>query len=709
VRLFLLGVFVILNFSVLAQPSQSSRIEDLSKAINAAQTPEAKAPLLLQRGRIKTGMDADAAMSDIQSALSLYQQSHDEKGQVDAYLGLSMVYFRQEKHALAADIDSVALDIANKIGYIKGEAASLGNVARNYQHANNLPRAKKALLRSLELYEKEGLMRDAAEIYNRLGSLYNRMSDFKGSLEMFDKGLEIAVEKKLDPVIASIKMNKANLLGNMSQTENAIGLYLESLKIFEKMRNTSGMAVAHMNIANLYKSNNSFSSSLEHYMLAAGLSGSPMNRNVLAGIYNNMGSVYSSTGRADSMLYYYQKAFTLFQQLGDKLGESAIYFEKGNYYYNNKNYAGAIRYYDSSLVIRRKANSELNLAVTLNALGAAYSASGQKEKASLYLFEALSLSKDRNQAVQKAVFKNLAAHYKTTGNLDSAVEYQSKFISISDTTVKESDVATMLKAEQRYEIEKRESQIAMQKNQNEISDLSLKSRKQTIWLLVLSLISLVLLFSFMFYRYRMEHIKRTDKLRKRLSQDLHDDIGSTLSSINIYAELAKNETGKPHYLEAIKGHTQSVLGSLDDLVWSLQPKNDSLGNLTDRMKLFAVPLLEAKGIEANFANSINSDASISFEQRTHIYLAFKEMVNNVAKHSNASRCTMNCISDGKNYVVTVSDNGTGFTENAATNRRNGLSNLRSRAAQCHGKLNIDSIPGNGSTLSFYCLQNTINM
>lgn len=141
---------------------------------------------------------------------------------MDAYLALSTVYFRQERHELAADIDSIALELSHRSGYIKGEAASLSNVARNYQFSNNLKSAKKALLRSLELYEQEGLMRDAAEIYNRLGSLYNRMSDFKTALEMFDKGLEIAVEKRLDPVIASIKMNKANLLGNMSQTEKAI-------------------------------------------------------------------------------------------------------------------------------------------------------------------------------------------------------------------------------------------------------------------------------------------------------------------------------------------------------------------------------------------------------------------------------------------------------------------------------------------------------
>lgn len=73
-KLFILVFVILLNISLQAQTSPANRIEDLTKAIIAAETPEIKAPLLLQRGKIKTGIDADAAMSDIQSALSLFQQ-----------------------------------------------------------------------------------------------------------------------------------------------------------------------------------------------------------------------------------------------------------------------------------------------------------------------------------------------------------------------------------------------------------------------------------------------------------------------------------------------------------------------------------------------------------------------------------------------------------------------------------------------------------
>lgn len=106
------------------------------------------------------------------------------------------------------------------------------------------------------------------------------------------------------------------------------------------------------------------------------------------------------------------------------------------------------------------------------------------------------------------------------------------------------------------------------------------------------------------YRYRLAAVLRVERLRRKISSDLHDDIGSTLSSINIYSEIAKKEKENAFYLETIQLHTQNIISNLDDLVWSINPKNDTVSILAARMKSFAEPFLAAKNIACDFVETL---------------------------------------------------------------------------------------------------------
>lgn len=195
-------------------------------------------------------------------------------------------------------------------------------------------------------------------------------------------------------------------------------------------------------------------------------------------------------------------------------------------------------------------------------------------------------------------------------------------------------------------------------------------------------------------QYRLKQIVKVERIRRKIASDLHDDIGSTLSSINVYSEIAKNEDDNKEYIATIQQNTVSIINNLDDLVWNINPKNDLLENMVVRMRQFAEPLLAEKGIECTFSiTSDNLQASITPDARTNIYLLFKEAVNNTVKHSYATACTINILQKGKWLTLTVADNGKGFDSKLVNKHRNGLHNMRQRAADIKGPWPLTVRPG----------------
>lgn len=188
-------------------------------------------------------------------------------------------------------------------------------------------------------------------------------------------------------------------------------------------------------------------------------------------------------------------------------------------------------------------------------------------------------------------------------------------------------------------------------------------------------------------------------IRNRIAQDLHDDIGSTLSSISILSNLAIKEKNTGQALEKmheIKDSSVNLMEKMDDIVWSINPRNDSLENLLSRIKRFATTLFEAKNID--YTITIDKDivaVKLPMEYRQHIYLILKEAINNLVKYSEASRATIEVSHTDGILRLTVSDNGKGFImQDFYTG--NGLLSMKNRAAAMDAKLLINSKANEGT-------------
>jgi signal transduction histidine kinase len=197
------------------------------------------------------------------------------------------------------------------------------------------------------------------------------------------------------------------------------------------------------------------------------------------------------------------------------------------------------------------------------------------------------------------------------------------------------------------------------------------------------------------YRYRLKQVLEVQMVRNRIATDLHDDIGSALSNINMLAAIISQKIEDPEeakkYLKRISEEVNSSSQSLDDIIWSIDTRNDTLEETIARMRRFAAELFEANdSIKCilDFDESF-SERKLNIEQRRDVFLIYKEALNNIYKHAEAGNVLVKVRFNEHLLYLLIQDDGKGFEVNAITHR-NGLKNMRSRVEKWKGKLKITS-------------------
>jgi ligand-binding sensor domain-containing protein/two-component sensor histidine kinase len=205
------------------------------------------------------------------------------------------------------------------------------------------------------------------------------------------------------------------------------------------------------------------------------------------------------------------------------------------------------------------------------------------------------------------------------------------------------------------------------------------------------------------YRFRLRQLIRTEQIRSEISKNLHDEVGSTLTNISLGTLLAQKQLNDKNslnrILKRIYEDSQHVSESMREIVWSINPKIDTLGESLPRMLHYASELLEAQDIElkAEITPEIEY-VKLNMQQRRDLYMIFKETVNNLAKHSKATLVNIKFVLDERKLVMMVSDNGVGFDTKTVL-LTNGIKNMQERAQSNRWKLDIDSALGNGTTIT----------
>ncbi len=210
------------------------------------------------------------------------------------------------------------------------------------------------------------------------------------------------------------------------------------------------------------------------------------------------------------------------------------------------------------------------------------------------------------------------------------------------------------------------------------------------------------------HRRRLEALdsaRLVERERLRIARDLHDDLGGGLTEISLTSALAQDPALSMHethqYLHEVKNRSVEMINALDEIVWAVNPKNDDLNSLVTYFCQYAGRFLQSVPLSCRIQIPPHLPAApLTAEQRYNLFLAFKEGLHNVVKHSAASSFRLSIAVESQALRMELEDDGRGFSELADDAKGDGLRNMRERLQQIGGRCEITSVPGRGTNVVF---------
>ena len=441
-----------------------------------------------------------------------------------------------------------------------------------------------------------------------------------------------------------------------------------------------------------------------------------------AGQLLNIGNTYYELGEYKNAVAYHLQSLTLFDKLRSKRGQSFCLQSLGNDFLNLKQFELAKKYFEQSLNLKKELQDKRGTITAYTGIGDVYkelqkfetseqyytqwaSPHGKKERESetTFISNLNTFINSGDRAGEALEYSRLSEYHASRKQFEKALYYLKKHEQLKDSVEGSTVLLQMKQLEEQYKSEKKEKEIELLKKEQALSDAELKQQRANQTIFAIALISAMVIGLLLINRYRiMNRTKRQlelERMRQGIARDLHDDIGSTLSSINIMSQLALNESGEAdHQLKNIVSQSAHMMETMSDIVWSINPGNDSVEQMIHKMKEFAGEILEPKNIDYHFDVDVSTSAMLlTAEKRKNLFLIFKEAINNAAKYSEGNKVDILLSRENGSLHPTVRDNGKGF-EPTVTKSGNGLKNMEARAAALQGSLTRKSKPHMGTEI-----------
>jgi two-component system sensor histidine kinase UhpB len=459
-----------------------------------------------------------------------------------------------------------------------------------------------------------------------------------------------------------------------------------SFRAFErakKLGDNLKLCYANGNLAACYYYMGDFSASLQYAREVTKI----IDSSDIYWMWIQMSKAFYSMRQHDSALLYAVKANEMIRSSGSLYAKSVISPVLGNAYAGKHEYDSAALYYQMGIPLSIKRGTGTHLIDNYYGLAEIFKSKNELDSALAYAKKTLT---EKITAVYPMGMLKAAALvadiYQFKNNSDSALKYLRIAISIKDSLSNRQKTIAVQNLIYKEQEKQKEIASARQKLKNE--------------LLIYGLIAgLVIAFIVTILLVRAHRQKQIQNIRNGIADDLHDDIGSTLSSISIMSELAKKRSPEASaILSSIGESTIAIQENMSDIVWAIKSENDFFENLLQRMKQFASEILGAKNISLNFETGISVPVSkLTMKQRKNLYLFFKEVINNTAKHADAKQVFVNIFKKEQRVVMTIRDDGKGFDAGQTFNG-NGMSTLKKRAEELNGDFSIQSQPGEGTVV-----------
>lgn len=641
--------------------SQQSKIDSLLQVLKTSKEDSNKVNTINQLGReYAFAGEYDVSRKYSSDAMQLSEKTKFEKGKIQAFMHTGFTYFYEGNYPVALKQYSEALSISEKLKDQKGIANSYNNMGLAYTYQQKYSEAAKLYHAALKMYAEINDSSGIINANNNLGIIYEEQGNYPEAVKSYLSALKMAEARGNKKAIADAYFNIANVYGAEGSHIDAVRYYSYALKIYEEIQFKQGVALCYVNKGHFYIELDSLESAMSLTQKGYEILEAIGKKASAAQAKNTMARINVKMGNYSQAQNDFSAALKVFSEMSDTMNMSSSYRGMGEMYYHKGQYDEALKCFNTSLVLAKAVGIKSNIMGDYGSIAEVYE--------------------------KKNDYKNAYLNHKL-------------YFAFNDSILNEAKSKQIAEMQTRYESEKKDNEILLLNKNKEIQDVEIKKQKLLKYSFIggLGLVIIMLLFGYRTFRTRQT--LRLQEIRNKIAGDLHDDIGSTLNSISIYSEVArkKNEQ-QDEALEMIGEASRKIIDAMSDIVWTINPDNDSFAKIIFRMKSLAYNLFRAKKIEYTFqSDEMLNEKKLSLEERRNFYLIFKEAINNLVKYSSATTVAITLINENEFIKLRIRDNGVGF-DTSQENIGNGLKNMKRRADEMKAQFIIESSKGNGTQI-----------
>lgn len=563
--------------------------------------------------------------------------------------------------AKAVEYAKSGVTLGKILGFDKGVAGCYLNGAVSYSAAGKLDSAIIFIDTAITWAVKVGEPGRISLAYLNRADYKRQLGNMKEALKDCDTSMVYAEKANRDDTKARIYQTIGSVYHAQDDFLQGISYYEKAYSLYEKGGNKRMMAISHNNLANAYKHLKDYDKAITNFQKAIQLAGEANDEVSLPMYYSNMGDVYS---------------------------------EKGDYRQAEENGL-------KSLALAKEQENDIQIAQAQLVLSVAYSKMKRYEDAIRAGNEAYKLFTENELTDERqTVASVLAEAYYNAGRYKESYQFMQLSRDLADSVSREKFDEEVVNMQTSFKVAEKDKEIQLLAKDKELQKQKLQQQR---WLMagaaaiaLLALAGIWLLVNRNRLRQRMKELE----LRNQIAADLHDEVGSSLSSIHMLSQMAAQpgtDEAQKGILEKMSTNAKETMDKMGDIVWMIKPGETEAGSLKQRMERFAYDICATKNIQMEMNLTSIEEIRLEMVQRKNIYLIFKEALNNAVKYSGTEKIEVKTSITGKQLELLVKDEGNGF-DPAIVKRGNGLDNIRNRAHELNGQVTIDSSTGKGTTI-----------
>ncbi|MFM9985889.1 MAG: tetratricopeptide repeat protein [Flavobacteriales bacterium] len=605
------------------------------------------------------------------SLWALIRSGNEDTTAVLHYLDLGMEYELSQPDS-AIIIYTMARDLSEKLNYPMGYCKYANAVAYPLELFGRLDEKDSILWRSVDICQKMGYRRELARKYHSLGISDQMRRNYTASADLYLKGMTIVEELKDTAMLTAFYNNLGSVFKGLGQNEKAYQYIDKALSIHRARGRKSGIATAQINLGILDIRSKNYEKALERYHEALQISNELNDIEGIIICHVNMADIYLGQKEIDAALASIAVSDSL-----SKILESPRY-----------------------------------IMLTLQAKASALKLKGDNTGSIDALLKTEVLAKELDEKERlSAIYFDLSENYENTGEFDKALLNYKLFHAYADSVAGEGVENNINELELKFKTAQKERELLAKDLEIEKQSAANKLRGALLIITVVLLLALVLFF---IQRQRinnqkllnverasqLETLQSREKERTRIAADMHDDLGSGLTSIKLLSEIALRnaKAGEEHKeLSRISEKSNELVHKMSEIIWAMNPDHDTLANLVAYIRSYAARFLDEAQFTFSFDEKLqNPEKQISGEFRRNVFLIIKEALNNAVKYSQGNAVHILLNADGEGMQIEIRDNGTGISSDKIRIGSQGITGMQKRAISLGGQVSI--IQDDGTTI-----------